>query len=125
MTAHVADYVSKCDACQRRSGRQEYKAPMGKVMEATGSWSVVHLDAVGLLQSSANGNRYILTFIDSFSKFAEAFPVKEIFAVTCARVYSEQVVTRLGINEVLVSDNGKSFTAAFFEETCRLLGSSI
>jgi hypothetical protein len=39
---------------------------MGKVMEPTGSWQVVHLDAVGPLQSSANGNRYILTFIEFF-----------------------------------------------------------
>jgi transposase InsO family protein len=103
-------------------GGRNIKPLMGKVMEPKGSWSVVHLDAVGPLQSSANGNRYNLTFVDSFSKFADAFPVKEISAVTCARIYAEQVVTRHGINEVLVSDNGKNFTATFFEETCRLLG---
>ena len=31
MSRHVDEYVSKCDTCQRRHGRQEFKAPMGKI----------------------------------------------------------------------------------------------
>jgi hypothetical protein len=113
MSRDVDEYVSKCDTCQRRHGRQEFKAPMGKVQEPTTQWEIVHKDAAGPLQKSEQGNKYVLIFVDIFSKYAEAIPLPDISAVTWARAYATQLITRHGVNDVLVTDNGKSFTAVF------------
>jgi hypothetical protein len=113
MSKLVDGYVRTCDACQQRHGRLEFKAPIGKVQEPTCQWEIVHMDAVGPLQMSEKGNKYVLTFVDSFSKFAEAIAVPDISALTCARVYAREVITRHGVNDILVTDNGKSFTAFF------------
>jgi transposase InsO family protein len=122
MSKHVDEYVKNCDACQRRHGRQEFKAPMGKVREPTRQWEIVHMDTVGPLQISDKGNKYILTFVDSFSKYVEAIALPDICAITCARAYASQVITRHGVNDILVTDNGTSFTAVFFNEVCKILG---
>ena len=80
------------------------------------------MDAVGPLQKSEQGNKYVLTFVDSFSEYAEAIPLPDISAVTCARAYETQIITRHCVNDALVTYNGKSFTAIFFNEVCKILG---
>ena len=66
-------------------------------------------------------NRYLLTFIDHFSKYVEAFPIPDVSPETCARVYATQIVARHGSGSTLITDQGRSFTSAFFQETCKIL----
>jgi transposase InsO family protein len=117
----VRQYVSKCDACQRRSGKRELKAPLGDVAEPSHAFQIVHCDVVGPLPITSKGNRYILTFIDKFTKYPEAIPLADVSAVSCARAYATGFVSRYGVNEILVTDKGSNFMSAFFE-VCRILG---
>ena len=66
-------------------------------------------------------NKYILTFIDHFTKYVEAFPIPDQTAETCARVYATQIVTRHGTGSTLITDQCRSFVSTFFKETCRIL----
>jgi len=66
-------------------------------------------------------NRYLLTFIDHFSKYVEAFPIPGVSAETCARVYATQIVPTHGSRSTLIADQRRSFTSAFFQETCKIL----
>jgi transposase InsO family protein len=118
----VNEYVFKCDACQRRSGKREFKAPLGSVTEPTQAFHCVHLDIVWPLPLSSNCNKYILTLKDRLTKYAEAIPLPDVSAVTCAKAYATQIVARHGVNESLVTDNGRNFTSIFFNETCKILG---
>jgi hypothetical protein len=83
------------------------------------------MDAVGPLQRTEKGNKCVLRYVDSFCKYAEAIPLPDISAVTCARAYATQIITRHGVNNVLVTDNGKSFTATFLMKSVRFWESSI
>jgi len=67
-------------------------------------------------------NKYILTFIDHFTKFVEAFAIPDQSAQTCARIYATHIVTRHGSVSKLVTDQGAAFMSAFFIETCKVLG---
>ena len=49
---------------------------------------------------------YLVTVIDPFLKWAEAFPVPNKEAVTVARVLVEQVLCRFGAPIALLSDRG-------------------
>jgi hypothetical protein len=62
------------------------QGPNGQSSGATRQWEIVHMDAVGPLQMSEKGNKYVVTFVDSISKYAEAIPIPDISAGTCARV---------------------------------------
>jgi len=66
-------------------------------------------------------NRYLLTFTDHFSKYIEAFPILDVLAEICARVYATQIVARHGSGSTLITDQGRQFTSAFFQETCKIL----
>jgi len=97
-------------------------APLGEVEEPTAHFHVTSLDITGPYVTTSRGNKYLLTFIDHFTKYVEAFPVPDQTAETCARIYATQVVTRHGTGSQLITDQGRSFMSSFFQETCKILG---
>ena len=66
-------------------------------------------------------NRYILTFIEHYTKHVEAFPIPNQSASTCARVYATEILTRHGTGSKLITDQGTAFMSVFFNETCKAL----
>jgi len=53
------------------------------------------MDILGPLPTTSAGNRYLLV-IDCFTKWVEAFPLKNIKANTIADVFVKQVISRYG-----------------------------
>jgi hypothetical protein len=76
----------------------------------------------GLIHTTPRGNKYLLTFIDYFSKYVEDYPICDQTASACAKVYAIQIVTRHGTGSQLITDQGRAFMSSFFQETCKLLG---
>jgi hypothetical protein len=113
MCTGVKNYVNKCDTCQRRNRKREFRAPLGEVTEPFQAFQIAHMDVVGPLPLSGNKNRYVITFVDKLTKYAEAIPLPEVSAVTCAKAYATQIVTRQGPSEILVTDRGGNFTSVF------------
>jgi hypothetical protein len=93
----VRQYVLKSDACQR-SGKHELKAPLGDVAEPSYVFQVAHCDIVWPFP--LRGNRYVLTFEDKLTKYAEAITLADVSAVTCARAYATQIVARHGVRSL-------------------------
>jgi len=71
---------------------------------------------------SDRGHVYVLTCIDSFTKWAEAFPLRNKEAETIARVLVGQVFTRFGLPLSILSDRGKEVDGEIMQEVCRLFG---
>jgi transposase InsO family protein len=122
MRNSIADFVRKCDSCQRRKEDREFVAPLGEVEQPTGPFQVTSMDLTGPYCMTPRKNKYLLTFVDHFSKWVEAFPVPDQSAETCARVYATQIITRHGSGSTLVTDRGSAFMSSFFKETCKILG---
>ena len=69
MRKSVQEYVQNSDSCQRRKNDREFTTPLGEVEEPTASFCVTSLDVTGPYLRTPRRNRYLLTFIDHFSKF--------------------------------------------------------
>ena len=69
----------------------------------------VGIDTVGPFVTSQNGNNYIITMVDWYSNWIEAYPVANKEADTIASVILEQFIPRHGCMDYLVSDNGSEF----------------
>ena len=78
-----------------------------------------HVDFLGPLNPSQEGHKYILLFVDSFSRWCEAFPVKS--ADTASVLYSE-IICRYGALAKLVSDRGTHFVNSLVQSLCDILG---
>ena len=122
MRKSIEEYIRKCDPCQRRKGNREFVAPLRDVQEPTAPFQVTSMDVTGPYLSTPRGNKYLLTFIDHFTKYVEAFPIADQTAETCAKVYATQIISRNGTGEQLITDQGRGFMSSFFRETCKVLG---
>ena len=84
-------------------------------------WEVMSIDITGPHPKSSRGNVYILTAMDSFSKFAFAFPMRNQEAITVAKILVDQVFTFFGTPMRILSDQGKNFESQLFQELCRCM----
>ena len=79
-----------------------------------------YIDLTGPHPRSNQGNVYILTCLDSFTKWAEAFPLRTKEAEPIARILTEKVFCRLGTPLSILSDQGKEVDGRIMNEICRL-----
>jgi hypothetical protein len=81
------------------------------------------VDILGPLPtSSPKQYKYIIVFIDHFTSWAEAFPLRNIEAITCAEVLVNEIVLRYGLPKILLSDRGSQFLCTVAEEINTVLG---
>jgi len=80
------------------------------------------MDILGPLPSTKSGNCYLLVVVDCFSKWVEAFPLKNFRAKTVAEVFVNKVVSRHGVPLEIHTDQGKCFESKLFKEMTQLLG---
>ncbi|KAE9254329.1 hypothetical protein PF002_g2921 [Phytophthora fragariae] len=88
------------------------------------SWpfSLLVVDAVGPLPETESGNKYILVFVDYFTRWAEAFVVKKLDSVTFDEAVVNGVVAQHGVPSRLLGDNGKNFSSEVAKSFYQLLG---
>jgi hypothetical protein len=79
------------------------------------------LDLCGSYPVTQKANRYLVTYIDHFTRYPEAIPIPNQEAETVARALVTQVFTRHSCPQVLSSDRGTNFMSALFQEMCKLL----
>ena len=114
MRKPIENYVRKCDSCQRRKSRRKCIAALGEVEWPTFPFHITSGDVTGPYPVTRRKNKYLLTFIDQFTQYAEAFPIPDQRAETCARIYASQIITRHGTGSKLIADQGGAFTSSFF-----------
>ena len=85
-------------------------------------WKVVSADHLGPLPATDSGHRYILVFVDYFTRWTIAIPVPDTTADTTARVFLEQVVYQHGVPQSVITDNGTAFANSLLTELTRQLG---
>lgn len=75
--------VEKCDVCQRMTEKIKTGTPELHPLPVVSTWHHLGIDFVGALAHKyKQGNIYILTISDYFSKFVQAIPCKNKEAST-------------------------------------------
>lgn len=117
----VIKYVKSCQMCAERKTPMQLTAPLGQPNEAKRPFEQVSLDIVGPLPTTNSGDKYLLTFVDHFSRYAEAVPLQEQTAEAIARVFVEHIVLKHSAPQRLPTDQGRNFTSDLFVAACQLL----
>ena len=78
-------------------------------MVAGSPWERVGMDLTDKHPRSLRGNYYILTYLDHFTKFAEAYLIPNKEAETICRVLVEEIFPRFGVSIQLLTNQGREF----------------
>jgi transposase InsO family protein len=120
MRNDVLEFIKVCDACAKRKTGHRIKAPLGEALAAREFLDMVSLDIAGPLPITERGHKYLLTFVDHFTRFCEVIPIAKQDTETIAREFVTKIITQFGVPKNLLTDRGANFTSALIKETCKL-----
>jgi len=118
----VEDWCKSCKVCISKQG------PLGKGKSPLQIYNVglpfqrVQMDVLGPLPKTYLGNRFVLVIVDCFTKWVEAFPIRNIKAKTVAEVFVREIISRHGVPSEIHTDQGRNFESKLFLELAELLG---
>ena len=118
----VANQLKTCSLCAEyhrgTSPRQNKLHPFG----SGEPFECIAVDITGRHPTSRCGKQYIVTVIDMFSRWAEAYAVSNHTAPVVAQVLLDNWFCRFGVPRRLLSDQGTEFQSQLFTELCNRLG---
>ena len=105
----VKRFCRSCGPCQRAGRGEKIKvAPLKPLPVIKEPFSFVSADFVGPLQTTPQGNKYILNIIDHATKYVESFPSPTATAQDVVIALS-QLISRHGQPKTLLTDRGSCF----------------
>ena len=121
MKTDAADYVKKCDPCQRMS--PILKSPVQDLISISSPWSFAQwgIDIVGPFPTAPAQKKPLLVATDYFNKWIEADAFASINDRDVTRFIWKNIVCRFGITRSIVSDNGAQFDSRVYQDFCQEL----
>ena len=122
MRKEIREWCRTCLPCQTaKVGRHTRTSPT-VLPPADRRFGSIHVDLVGPLPDSPDGHKYLLTIVDRFSRWPEAFPLKDMASTTCCRAFIHEWLPRFGIPDTVVTDRGSQFIGGAWKEMMDTLG---
>ena len=113
--------VRRCASCARNRIKLRKNTTELQLFPAQAPLESVCIDVLGELIKTSRGHEYLLVITDRFTKLTKTVPLKGISAAEVAKAFVTHWVFNFGPPIDLLADNGKCFTAKFFQDVCQIL----
>ena len=122
MQQDEAEFVKKCDSCQRYGNVQ--RVPGKKMTTISSPWHFARwgIDIMGPLPQGKRQMKFLLVAIDYFIKWVEAKALATITETKVQNFVWKNIVCRFSIPRTIISDNGRQFDSQGFRSFCSNLG---
>jgi hypothetical protein len=118
----VRKWSAECELCQRARALPSRTHVRGRRrLQAFDRGELLSIDLVGPFPKSAEGNIYVLSMQDVFSRFVMFVPVPDASGQTVARALVERWYSVFLAPKGLVCDRGPAFKSSLFKYLCRAL----
>ena len=116
----VENWCRACTECQRAKNVTRKPRAKLRVSKVGAPMERVGIDILGPMTQTRRGYRYVLVISDYFTRWSEAFAMKNIEAVTVADLLVKEFICRYGIPRQIHSDQGRQFESEVFQQMCLL-----
>jgi len=111
----VENWCRSCKTCSAKNGPSgKGKSPL-QIYNVGTPFESVQMDILGPLSISSSGKRYLLVIVDCFTKWVEAFPLRNPRAKTIARIIVNKVISGHGVPFELHTDHAGTLNKKFFK----------
>ena len=121
MNADIRNWTRACLRCKRTKIQQHKVTPLGTFATPDARFEQIHIDIVGPLPP-CRGYSYLLTCVDRFTHWPEAWPMPDITADTIALTFVSGWVARFGVPSSITTDRGRQFESQLWRSLTQLLG---
>lgn len=115
MYTRIRKKIESCDVCDRNRRFPKFNDVLHPIV-ATKPWEIIELDHVGPFPRTINGNEYVLSIVDHFTRKRFYIPVRDTEAKTSAQALIDNVFTNFEFPKTILSDRGSGFTSVLTEE---------
>jgi len=117
----VRNFCRSCGVCAKYHCGATKKQSELQNMCVGPPWERVAIDITRPHPQSTKGNKFMITVLDHFTKYAFVFPVRSHDAIPVAKYLVERVFLVYGVPTQLLSDGGAEFKGSVMREVCRLM----
>ena len=122
MIQDIDEWTHNCLPCIRRKTPRPLRDGLTQSIVASRPLEKLCIDFVGPLTTDKDGNEYILSAIDVFTRYLFAFPVKSRSAENVAEKLLQGVFFQVGFSELIFSDRAKEFLSTIMKDLTKLTG---
>lgn len=122
MNKDIKSWARQCIHCQKSKVSRHNSAPVQQIPTVGEKFSQIHMDIVGPIHTASKYN-YLLTIVDRFSRWCEAYPLENTTAETVANVFLSNWISRFGVPITVTCDRGSNFESHLFKALTAQLGS--
>jgi transposase InsO family protein len=121
MREWVQRFIAECDFCQKQSyKRSRIETVPFTTAQTQQVMQRLAIDAIGPLEEDGYGYKYVLTVIDSFSRWVMAYPMKTQETNEVVRNLIKHIGI-FGVPKEFQTDGGSTFTSAIMKEITDIL----
>jgi hypothetical protein len=113
-------YIDQCVVCQTRSCKT-LRPPLQETDIPPYPFAKIGLDLSGPYPKTLSGNKYIVTFIDLYSGFPEAFAIPDKSADNIVYLLIEEIFPRYGSVLQILTDSGSELINQSVRQTLEAL----
>jgi hypothetical protein len=120
----VAEYCTTCETCQAVKPSNQHKLGLLSPLQApTRPFESISLDLITDLPKTRRGNTACVTFVDRFTKMVHVWPCKtQVSSEEMVDIFLQAIFRLHGMPREIVSDRDPRFTAAFWSQLFKRLG---
>ncbi|KAL0230939.1 hypothetical protein GEMRC1_010344 [Eukaryota sp. GEM-RC1] len=125
MENDMKELVANCPSCQKTAPLPCVTVGTTGNLQAKRPFECIHADSIGPLPKDVQGYKYLVVFVDAFSRYTILVPLAELNANEVAYAMLEKVCSIFGVPEKLHSDNGPEFPNAIMKQLMKFLNITI
>ncbi len=116
MVREIRDYIRKCELCAKRKVGKDNKSPLNPIPPPDHVWQFMAMDIVGPLTPSGPENHsYIIVMGEYLTRYITVASMPDSTAESIAKAFYKNIITRHGVPEMVLTDQGQNFLSKVME----------